>query len=214
MKARIKPDNNFGGVYTDEWLEANAQLIVNGQLVSDWTLTEILPAQNLVKPLWNGQSWIEGYSDDDIRAEMLQQIESQRLEVLNRLNEKLILDKAQELDDAEALENSVIYPFWEAGIEVKLNDKYQFFVGTELQLFKVVQAHTTQADWTPTQVPALFTRVQLGDVILDWVQPTGAQDAYRLGDRVIYPSGSGQVWENTGSDANVWQPGVFGWTLI
>ena len=44
-----------------------------------------------------------------------------------------------------------------------------------------------------------------------WVQPTGAHDAYRLGDVVIY---NGQVWTNTGSDANVWAPGVFGWTLV
>jgi len=42
-----------------------------------------------------------------------------------------------------------------------------------------------------------------------WVQPTGAHDAYRLGALVTY---QGSTWENTGSDANVWAPGVFGWT--
>lgn len=44
-----------------------------------------------------------------------------------------------------------------------------------------------------------------------WVQPTGAQDAYPLGFRVTY---NGQNWENTGSAANVWAPGVFGWVVI
>ncbi|NJL70360.1 MAG: hypothetical protein HC888_01520 [Candidatus Competibacteraceae bacterium] len=44
-----------------------------------------------------------------------------------------------------------------------------------------------------------------------WVQPTGAHDAYPLGFRVTY---NGQNWENTGSAANVWQPGVFGWVVI
>ena len=48
------------------------------------------------------------------------------------------------------------------------------------------------------------------DVIEDWVQPTGEQDAYRLGAIVRH---KGQIWVNTGSDANVWEPGVFGWTL-
>ena len=44
-----------------------------------------------------------------------------------------------------------------------------------------------------------------------WVQPTGAHDAYKLGDRVTY---NGANWENTGSAANVWAPGVFGWTAL
>lgn len=44
-----------------------------------------------------------------------------------------------------------------------------------------------------------------------WVQPTGAHDAYPLGARVTH---NGQDWENTGSAANVWEPGVFGWVVI
>jgi len=44
-----------------------------------------------------------------------------------------------------------------------------------------------------------------------WVQPTGAQDAYPLGFKVTH---NGQNWENTGSAANVWEPGVFGWVVI
>jgi hypothetical protein len=44
-----------------------------------------------------------------------------------------------------------------------------------------------------------------------WVQPTGAHDAYRLNDKVTH---NGFDWNNTGSDANVWEPGVFGWTVI
>ncbi len=41
-----------------------------------------------------------------------------------------------------------------------------------------------------------------------WVQPTGAHDAYPLGAEVTH---NGFNWRNTGSDANVWEPGVFGW---
>jgi hypothetical protein len=44
----------------------------------------------------------------------------------------------------------------------------------------------------------------------DWVQPTGAQDAYQLGDRVTH---NGQVWESTYPN-NVWEPGVFGWVVV
>jgi hypothetical protein len=44
-----------------------------------------------------------------------------------------------------------------------------------------------------------------------WVQPTGAHDAYVMGARVTH---NGKNWENTGSAANVWEPGVFGWIEI
>lgn len=44
-----------------------------------------------------------------------------------------------------------------------------------------------------------------------WIQPTGGHDAYAMGARVSH---NGQDWENTGSPANVWEPGVFGWVVI
>jgi len=44
-----------------------------------------------------------------------------------------------------------------------------------------------------------------------WQQPLGAQDAYKLEAKVNH---NGKNWNNTGSDANVWEPGVFGWTEI
>ena len=44
----------------------------------------------------------------------------------------------------------------------------------------------------------------------NWVQPVGAHDAYLLGAKVTH---NGQRWINTGSNANVWAPGVFGWTV-
>ncbi len=47
--------------------------------------------------------------------------------------------------------------------------------------------------------------------IAAWVQPTGGHDAYPLGARVSH---NGKTWENTGSAANVWAPGIFGWTEV
>ncbi len=41
-----------------------------------------------------------------------------------------------------------------------------------------------------------------------WAQPTGAHDAYGLGDRVTH---GGHLWESSAA-ANVWEPGVYGWT--
>ena len=50
-----------------------------------------------------------------------------------------------------------------------------------------------------------------GTTWLEWVQPLGAQDAYHLGALVAH---LGKHWQNTGSDANVWEPGVFGWIEV
>lgn len=47
-----------------------------------------------------------------------------------------------------------------------------------------------------------------------WIQPTGAHDAYAIGERVTH---NGQDWEVTqgdGSGLNSWEPGVFGWTQL
>ena len=66
--------------------------------------------------------------------------------------------------------------------------------------------------WSPTQYPAGWTEVgPAAPAIEPWVQPTGAQDAYPLGAQVTH---NGQTWENNGSDANVWEPGVFGWVVV
>jgi hypothetical protein len=43
----------------------------------------------------------------------------------------------------------------------------------------------------------------------DWRQPTGAHDAYRIGDRVKH---NNQTWVSI-VDYNIWEPGVYGWEL-
>ena len=75
---------------------------------------------------------------------------------------------------------------------------------------KVVQAHTSQADWAPSDVPSLFAEITPPGLIAEWVQPTGAQDTYSLGDLVAH---GGKTWEST-VDKNVWEPGVYGWVEV
>ena len=41
----------------------------------------------------------------------------------------------------------------------------------------------------------------------EWVQPTGAHDAYRQGATVTH---NGKVWDSL-TPANVWEPGMSGW---
>lgn len=89
-------------------------------------------------------------------------------------------------------------------------DDYIFVYNDEL--YKVVQSHTSQADWLPDATPALYTKYVPAGVIAPWVQPTGAQDAYNIGDKVSF---EGNNYESL-INANVWSPTVYpaGWQLI
>ena len=104
--------------------------------------------------------------------------------------------------DENAVKVIDLYPVWMVGISVAKDARYQY----NGKLYRVVQAHTTQSDWQPDVTPALWVKVSL-DEWPEWVQPTGAHDAYAKGDKVTHNS---KKWISD-VDANVWEPGVYGW---
>ena len=59
-------NNKLGQTYSNEWLQENQNEVINGQLVSEWELTEVLPSESLLKPIWNGSEWIEGATPEEI----------------------------------------------------------------------------------------------------------------------------------------------------
>ena len=69
------------------------------------------------------------------------------------------------------------------------------------------QAQAIRASMDAT--PALWVVVSI-DEYPEWVQPTGAHDAYNIGDKVTY-KGNHYVCDING---NVYAPDVYGWTLI
>jgi hypothetical protein len=79
-------------------------------------------------------------------------------------------------------------------------------------LFRVIQAHTSQADWIPTEVPALYKKFTPPGQIAEWVQPTGSHDAYNIGDKVSF---NGQNYESL-INGNVWSPAAYpaGWKKL
>ena len=116
----------------------------------------------------------------------------------------LIEQLAVTLDDETALTGVELFPAWVVGKAYTVNDRTQYN-GT---LYKCIQAHTSQSDWMPSATPALWKTVSL-DEYPEWVQPTGAHDAYNIGDKVTY---NGQHYVCT-SNANVYAPDVYGWQL-
>ena len=123
-----------------------------------------------------------------------------------------IIEKASvNLSDEDALTAVELFPAWEVGKSYSQNDRILY----NGKLYKVNQAHISQADWTPDATPALFTEVAKPGEIPVWKQPTGAQDAYNTGDKVHYPDADSAVYESL-IDANVWSPADYpqGWKLV
>ena len=128
-----------------------------------------------------------------------------------RMLVKMAVKQARQItDDVEALEVKMLYKQWDKQIDKPLE------VGEYIQyqdvLYKVLQAHTVQEAWTPTNAPSLFAKVLIdptGETILDWEQPDST-NPYMKGDKVIH---NGKTYVCT-IDNNVWEPGVYGWEEI
>ena len=117
----------------------------------------------------------------------------------------LIESLAITLDDATALTGVELFPAWATDTAYAVGDRVQY----NGVLYKCVQAHTSQADWMPDATPALWVIVSIEEWP-EWIQPTGAHDAY---DKDAKVSHNGKHWKNT-IDANVYEPGVYGWEEI
>lgn len=112
------------------------------------------------------------------------------------------------IDEVTATEHADLFESW-------VTDK-DYAVGKIVtrpngNLYKCVQAHRSQADWTPEATPALWTKI--GDPTEEypeWSQPLGAHDAYPLGAKVSH---NGKKWVSDVA-SNVWEPGVYGWTEV
>ena len=81
---------------------------------------------------------------------------------------------AVSLADEDALQAVELFPQWVIGYAYAVDERLQY----NGVLYRVVQAHTSQADWTPDITPALFVAVSLEEWP-EFVQPTGAHDAYK-----------------------------------
>ena len=113
-------------------------------------------------------------------------------------------------DDAKALAIQEFYDDWEVGVKYEVGT----YIRYEGVLYKVITAHTSQSDWTPTSASSLFAKVltdPTGETINEWVQPDST-NAYMTGDKVIF---EGKTYESV-IDNNVWSPSAYpaGWKEI
>ena len=111
------------------------------------------------------------------------------------------------ITDEQAATVTALYPAWaedahyEAGERITYNEV----------LYKVLQAHDAQADWTPDVAVSLFAKVLTDPTgtILPWVQPDST-NPYMKDDKVTH---NGKTWIST-LDNNIWEPGAYGWEEV
>ena len=121
----------------------------------------------------------------------------------------LIEKAAVSLPDEDALEAVELFPLWKPATEYAVDIRIRF----EGKLYKCVQAHTSQEDWTPDITPALWVDVAEPGTIPVWRQPTGAHDAYMKDDLVHYPEIDDPVYISL-IDNNVYAPDQYGWEEV
>lgn len=116
---------------------------------------------------------------------------------LARKFRKFIEQMSENATDEEALDNILAFPKWEVGKAYEKDDRIRY----EDVLYKVLQNHTSQEDWTPDVAVSLYVEVSIEEWP-EWVQPTGAHDAYELGAKVSHNE---KHWISL-IDANVYEP--------
>jgi hypothetical protein len=119
-----------------------------------------------------------------------------------------ILKISKNLSDEDALNSPLLFPKWKAKQGYIVGDRVAYEVDEEVKLYKVLQDHVSQADWTPDVAVSLY--VEIDDPSIEWPewkQPAGAHNAYPRGAKVSH---NGKHWINT-IDSNVYEPGVYGW---
>lgn len=120
----------------------------------------------------------------------------------------LAMMQAKSLSDDEALKVPALYPEWSGNAVAYVKGDRVLYNGT---LYKVLQNHTSQSDWTPVAAASLFANVLIdqsgGDSTTtpEWEQPDST-NGYSNGDKVTH---NGKTYESL-VDNNVWEPGVTG----
>lgn len=114
------------------------------------------------------------------------------------------------IPDEEVESVKVLFPHWKVGVQYETNARIRF---TD-NIYKVLQAHTSQEDWMPDVAVSLYAPLLIDEEtneILEWVQPDST-NPYMIGDRVIFEE---KIYESL-IDNNTWSPAAYpaGWQEI
>lgn len=128
----------------------------------------------------------------------------ERARQLRPLIEKAVMS----LSDEDALQAVELFPSWNGNnVNYAVGDRVKYYG----ELYKCINIHTSQPDWTPSAAVSLWVRTDDPAIEYpEWRQPQGGHDAYSIGDKVLH---NDKKWVSTADD-NVWEPGVYGWEEV
>lgn len=129
----------------------------------------------------------------------------QKVQLIRSQLDNVIID----IPDEKALQSSKLFKKWDGNNTFyKIGER---FIYNNI-LYKVLQTHTSQLDWTPDVTPSLCTKVLIPDkdIIPEWQQPDST-NGYMTGDKVTF---EGKTYESL-IDNNIWSPIDYpaGWQL-
>ena len=141
-------------------------------------------------------------------------MEEKILEQMKKINETqkrsfVTLTETGQIDAEIASELKDMFEDWKPDMAYKVGHirKYNDV------LYRVVQEHTSQADWLPSSTPSLYEPIIISEEgYLAWSKPSGSHDAYNIGDIVDY---NGTLYKSL-IDGNVYSPDEYpaGWELF
>lgn len=151
------------------------------------------------------------FDQDKYNAYVKEQQKQEAMEEAHKMQAELQQSSALSYaTDEQAFIMRYLYPEWSGeSVSYKKNDRFMYHD----KFYKVLQNHTSQADWTPDTASSLY--VEIADPAEEWPefkQPTGAQDAYAKGDKITF---EGKHYISL-IDANVYSPTAYpaGWSLV
>lgn len=163
-----------------------------------------------------GLAEIAKEANPNIAIDRLDNIVAELKKEIKTAFETLILAKDLSKEQKDNILNQ--YKPYQIGKYYEENEKFTY----KDKVYEVIQAHTSQTTWLPEATPALYkeylnVEIQNQDgstteVVAEFKQPTGAHDAYKKGDKVLF---NGKVYKSK-IDANTFSPDQFadGWEEV
>lgn len=163
-----------------------------------------------------GLAEIAKEANPNIAIDRLDNIVAELKKEIKTAFETLILAKDLSKEQKENILNQ--YKPYQVGKNYEENEKFTY----KDKVYEVIQAHTSQTTWLPDSTPALYkeylnVKIQNQDgstteVVEEFKQPTGAHDAYKKGDKVLF---NGKIYQSK-IDSNTFSPDQYadGWEEV
>ena len=150
------------------------------------------------------------YSEEKYNRYFKEKEKQEQLENANEGLEDLVKEQLLPvLADEQAFVFRYLYPEFEIDKAYEVGERVIY----DYKFYKVIMAHTSQADWTPDVAVSLFAEIPDPSIEYpEFKKPINAETAYMTGDKITF---EGNKYVST-IDNNVYSPTEYpqGWELV